>query len=29
MPIHVIQEDLLPPVAPAHDMIQGSSIFET
>jgi len=25
--VHVIQENILPPVAPAHHMIHGSGIF--
>ena len=28
LPIHVIQEDVLPPVAPAHEMIHRSRVLE-
>ncbi len=28
VPVHVIQEDPLPPVAPAHDMVCGAGILK-
>src|SRR5208337_1018022 len=29
MPIHIIQEDLIPPVATAHESIHGPRVFKT
>ena len=29
MPSHMIQEDLIPPVATAHEMVHGPRVFKT
>jgi hypothetical protein len=28
MPIHIVQEDLIPPVATTHEMIHGPRVFK-
>jgi hypothetical protein len=29
LPVHIIPKEVLPPVAPAHDVVNGPSIFNS